>query len=244
MDSRSFDLVQSRAYDRYYRGQSIPPVTVPAGPTPERILDAAEELFAVHGYDGVSTRAITELAGVRLNLLSYHFGSKERLFQTVIDRRLEVIASQREAALARLRDSGAPVTVGGILEAFMHPYLALAQADRGWLNHARLVALLGQSERDHQAFEAHMQPAMGLFIAALRDVLPGVPRKTIRQGFYFAITLMLASFSGVNRIPGLAEGTRSIKALERAYRPVIVYAEAGMLALAGAERAASRPATR
>lgn len=219
-------------------------MTVPAGSTPERILDAAEALFAAHGYDGVSTRAITDLAGVRLNLLSYHFGSKERLFQAVIDRRLEVITKRREAALARLRDGGAPITVGGVLEAFMHPYLALAQADRGWLNHARLVALLGQSERDHQAFEAHMQPAMGMFIGALQDVLPGVPRKTIRQGFYFAITLMLASLSGVTRIPALVEGKRSIKTLERACRPVIIYAEAGMLALAGTQRAASPPATR
>lgn len=217
---------------------------IPAGSTPGLILDAAEELFAGHGYDGVSTRAITELAGVRLNLLSYHFGSKERLFQAVIDRRLEVISGRREAALASLREAGAPMTVGGILRAFMHPYVELAHGDRGWLNHARLVALLGQSERDHQAFEAHLQQALGVFIRALQEVFPGVSRKTIRQGFYYAITLMLASFSGVNRIPGLVEGNRSIKALERAYRPVILYAEAGMLALAEAERAASRTSPR
>lgn len=219
-------------------------MSVPAGSTAERILDAAEQLFADHGYDGVSTRAITELAGVRLNLLSYHFGTKEQLFRAVVDRRLDVISGRREAALARLREAGGPITVGAILRTFMHPYVELAHGDRGWLNHARLIALVGQSERDYQALEAHMVQTVGVFIRALQEALPGVSRKTIRQGFYYAITLMLASFSGVNRIPGLVEGNRSIKALERAYAPVIIYAEAGILALADAERATRRPAAR
>lgn len=212
-----------------------------SGTTPDRILDAAEALFAERGYDGVSTRAITELADVRLNLLSYHFGTKEQLFRAVIDRRLDVIVARRAEALARLGETGGAVTVGGILQAFMNPYLELSHGDRGWLNHARLIALVGQSERDYQALEKHMQKTVGVFIRALQVALPGVSRKTIRTGFYYAITLMLSSFSGMNRIQGLVEGTRSLKALERACGPLIIYAEAGILALAEADRAARRP---
>lgn len=224
-------------------------MTVAAGSTPGLILDAAEELFAKSGYDGVSTRAITELAGVRLNLLSYHFGSKEGLFEAVINRRLEVLSDRREAALDSLRDAGGPMTVGGILQAFLHPYVELAHGDRGWLNHARLVARLGQSEQDHKRLEAHLQRALGVFIKALQEVMPGVTRKTIRQGFYYAITLMLASLSGIHRVPGLLEGNRSIAAVKRAYRPVILYSEAGLLALASADttitaQAPGQPGTR
>lgn len=207
-------------------------------PTPERILDAAEALFAERGYDGVSTRAITDLAGVRLNLLSYHFGTKERLFQAVIDRRLEVLMAETEQALARLRESDDPMTVGGVLRAFIHPFYDLAsQGDPGWLNYARMVALTSQSERDYQALDQYMQRAVDLFMRGLQDVLPGVSEKAIKSGIYYAITLMLGSFSGMNRITELVEGTASGEALERAYRPLIIYAEAGILALAEADRA-------
>lgn len=216
-------------------------MSAPSGCTPDRILDAAEALFAERGYDGVSTRAITDLAGVRLNLLSYHFGTKENLFQAVIDRRVDVVVERRAEALARLRGSGEPVTVGGILRAFIHPYYELSHGHPGWLNHARLIALVSRSERDCQALDEYMQKTVRVFMQALQEALPGVSRKTIRSGFYHAITLMMASFSGVNRIEGLVEGTRSLKALERAYMPLIIYAEAGIVALAEADRAARQP---
>lgn len=218
----------------------MPDRDTPDRSTPERILDAAEALFSEHGYDGVSTRAITDLAGVRLNLLSYHFGSKEKLFQAVIDRRLDVVVERRAAALARLRESGDAVTVGAILRAFIHPYYELSHGDHGWLNYARLIALVSRSERDYQMLDAYMQKTVGVFVQALQEALPDVSKTTIRTGFYYAITLMMASFSGVNRIEGLVEGTRSLKALERAYMPLITYAEAGILALAESDRAARR----
>ena len=45
-------------------------------PGKERILDAAERLFARHGFYGISVRDITEAAGVDVALVSYHFGGK------------------------------------------------------------------------------------------------------------------------------------------------------------------------
>ncbi|WP_317616336.1 TetR/AcrR family transcriptional regulator [Paracoccus mutanolyticus] len=44
------------------------------------LLDAAEALFADHGYFGVSVRDITDRAGLRLAAVNYHFESKEGLF--------------------------------------------------------------------------------------------------------------------------------------------------------------------
>ena len=44
------------------------------------LIRAAGEMFADHGYDGVSTRAIAEKAGVNLGGIHYHFGGKERLY--------------------------------------------------------------------------------------------------------------------------------------------------------------------
>jgi len=48
--------------------------------TRELLLFTGGRLFSEHGYDGVSTRAIAEEAGVNLGSIHYHFGSKEKLY--------------------------------------------------------------------------------------------------------------------------------------------------------------------
>ena len=49
----------------------------------ERLLDAAETLFARYGFNGVSARDIVKVAGVNLGALPYYFGTKENLFKEV-----------------------------------------------------------------------------------------------------------------------------------------------------------------
>ena len=51
--------------------------------TKKRILDAAEKLFAIHGFDGTSLRAITTEAKVNLASVNYHFQTKEALMDAV-----------------------------------------------------------------------------------------------------------------------------------------------------------------
>lgn len=63
--------------------------------TKDRILDAAERLFARDGFDATSLRAITAEAKVNLAAVNYHFQSKEALVQAVIGRRLGPINVRR-----------------------------------------------------------------------------------------------------------------------------------------------------
>lgn len=48
--------------------------------TRELLLVTAGKLFATHGYDAVSTRMITDQAGLKLSSIHYHFGGKENLY--------------------------------------------------------------------------------------------------------------------------------------------------------------------
>lgn len=50
-----------------------------------RILAAAKELFAKHGFEGTSIRQICEEAGANVALVSYHFGGKENLFGALFE---------------------------------------------------------------------------------------------------------------------------------------------------------------
>jgi AcrR family transcriptional regulator len=55
----------------------------------EKILSAAERLFCQHGFDGVSTRSLAKEAGVNIAMLSYYFGSKEKLYESTIQHLIE-----------------------------------------------------------------------------------------------------------------------------------------------------------
>jgi AcrR family transcriptional regulator len=52
----------------------------------ERILQAATELFAEHGYDATSTRSIAEASGLNIATVAYHVGNKSDLYREVMRR--------------------------------------------------------------------------------------------------------------------------------------------------------------
>lgn len=55
-------------------------------PTPERILDAAEDLFAEKGYTATSLGDVADLVGIRSPSLYNHFRNKEALYEAVLNR--------------------------------------------------------------------------------------------------------------------------------------------------------------
>jgi AcrR family transcriptional regulator len=64
------------------------------------ILEVAERLFATNGYEGTSVRDIAHEAGVNIAMISYYFGSKEKLLQSVFEMRVQFIQVQLESMLS------------------------------------------------------------------------------------------------------------------------------------------------
>lgn len=54
-----------------------------------QIIEAAEQLFAEKGFDGTSVRDIADKAGINLAMISYYFGSKEKLLEALFSYRGE-----------------------------------------------------------------------------------------------------------------------------------------------------------
>ncbi len=50
----------------------------------QRLLEAAEEVFARRGYDGATVRDICDRAGMNIAAVNYHFGDKERLYTETV----------------------------------------------------------------------------------------------------------------------------------------------------------------
>ena len=63
--------------------------TVSTQTTSERILDAAEDLFAASGYAATSLADVADVVGIRTPSLYNHFRNKEALYGAVLDRLIE-----------------------------------------------------------------------------------------------------------------------------------------------------------
>lgn len=61
-----------------------------------QILEVAETLFSEKGFDGTSIRDISKVAKINVAMISYYFGSKERLLQSLLVYRTTDIKSQLE----------------------------------------------------------------------------------------------------------------------------------------------------
>ena len=85
--------------------------------TKEKLLDAAEELFADHGFASTSLRDITTEADVNLAAVNYHFGSKLDLLRAVFARRIGPVNAERLERFDALDDPD----VEEVLRAFIAP---------------------------------------------------------------------------------------------------------------------------
>jgi len=97
-----------------------------APPTPrERLLDAAEALFAERGLAAVSLRAINAAAGLSPAALHYHFGSKPGLVEAILLRRMPALMARRGVLLGELSASIGPPNTASIIDAFLRPLIEL-----------------------------------------------------------------------------------------------------------------------
>lgn len=108
------------------------------------LLEAGLALFAERGFEGASTRAIAERAGVPQGLIRHHFRSKEALFQEVVDQGLRGLAGcapaeEAHATLLASAQRGAP-----LLAVLVHALLEPGPR-RAWLVEQRLRPLLQRS---------------------------------------------------------------------------------------------------
>lgn len=146
--------------------------------TKDRLLDAAERLFAEKGFDAVSVRELAAAADANVAAVNYHFQGKENLIAEVIRRRF---IAQRDRSLASL---AAAVAAGGerpaldmIIRAIVGSYLEGALATRGGAGVMALIAReMHVSAPAHQvsAFAEMIAPVFAAFSAAMLRARPSL----------------------------------------------------------------------
>ncbi len=162
-----------------------------ASPTTcDRILDAAERLFADEGFHATSLRQITQAADANLAAVNYHFGSKQALILAVFRRRLDALNKARLTRLdAALTDSDRP-DLEEILEAFIVPALAFTHGSEDAGHLFMRILMRAFAERDdqlHRALSAEYAHVMRRFASAIAVALPGVDEQCLRRHLDFIV---------------------------------------------------------
>jgi AcrR family transcriptional regulator len=189
----------------------------PPHETRTRILDAAEELFMQHGFEGTSMRLLTARAEVNLAAVNYHFGSKDALIEALFRRRLDPMNAARIAALEKLETEaavrptfeGRPVLAAeAIIRAFVGESLRMIEDAKG--GGRNFIRLLGRTytepAKSIRALLGQMYaPTIERYKAALERALPQMPREELvwRMHFMFGtLSYTLAATDAVQLIAG------------------------------------------
>jgi AcrR family transcriptional regulator len=142
--------------------------------TRERLLDAAERLFAENGFAATSVRDITAAASSNVAAVNYHFGGKHNLYHEVFRRRMAAMRDQRIASIRQVQ--GGANSLEGVLYAFATAFLQpLVDRSSGRL----LIELISREMLDPQLprelFLAEVVgPVQEALAEAITKVTPGL----------------------------------------------------------------------
>lgn len=201
--------------------------------TRERILNAAEHLFADRGYDGASIRDVAGEADLQVHSVGYHFGPKEDLFDAVVARRAKIMTQLRQTALeaARQKAGTHAIPVEDLIHAYVEPFIkSTSHGDLGWRNYAALMGRLANSPLGTEIIARHYDATARDYIAELHRALPGSDLEDVVEGFSAVVAAMLGICSATGR-PERLSGRKSRRDPESSFETLVRFHTAGFLAL-------------
>ncbi len=196
----------------------------------ERLLDAAERLFAVHGFQKVSVRDITAEAGVNLASVNYHFRSKDALLLEIFRRRTTELNRTRARMLHEASDKhqGRP-PLRAIIEALIAPPVR-------WLDPKgdRLISLQfiirarSEGTEEMRALLRSDVSHLRRFSDALVAARPDLPPEEVYWRLHFVLGMLHNNrFAEFDRLNTLSEGLTREDDPEALIKRMVDFAEAG-----------------
>jgi AcrR family transcriptional regulator len=197
------------------------------------VLEAAERLFALRGFQNVSVRDITAEAGVNLASVNYHFGSKDGLLFEIFRRRTAELNRERARMLHEASDRhGGKPPVRAILTALIEPPLRWSAP-----TNARRISMQfiirARSEGTDAMREvlttdvSHLRRFADALIAARPDLPPG----EVYWRLHFTLGMIHNNrFAEFDRLHVLSQGLTREGDIDALLARMVDFAEAGFLA--------------
>lgn len=173
------------------------------------ILRAAETAFTQNGFDGTSMREIAREAGITLSLASYYFGSKQDLFEQLIERRAGEVVAHRRDLLAQERSAAGtgPIPLDRLIWAYITPFIERAQSDdTGWRNYTLLISQIANSPQWAEVIARNYDETARIFLDELTRTLPDADPAELVQGLTFVVNAMTGITARNRRSDLLSDG--------------------------------------
>ncbi|MBD1554228.1 TetR/AcrR family transcriptional regulator [Pseudomonas typographi] len=206
--------------------------------TVERILDAAEQLFAEKGFAETSLRLITGKAGVNLAAVNYHFGSKKALIQAVFSRFLGPFCASLERELERR--SARPEHKAGLeelLEVLVDQAMAVQPRSNNDLSiFMRLLGLAFSESQGHlrRYLEDMYGKVFRRYMQLVNEAAPRIPALELFWRVHFMLGAAAFSMSGIKALRAISENDFGVDtSIEQVMRLMVPFLAAGMRADSG-----------
>jgi AcrR family transcriptional regulator len=227
------------------------------GETRERLLDAAERLFAQKGFAQTSVRDITREARSNVAGINYHFGGKLPLYREVFRRHLTMLRERRIESLRMARSIGqGPGALEAVLRSFALAFLEpLVDRSGG----SCLIELISREMLDPQLpprtfAKEVVDPVHQALAEAILRVTPGLRTKAARLSVVSVVSQLIHvshrlrsdggptshrigafSRSGRKGIPAAAcAGSWTLSPLDRLVDHIVRFSAGGIRASLGA----------
>ncbi|MED5608208.1 TetR family transcriptional regulator [Pseudomonas sp. JH-2] len=207
--------------------------------TVERILDAAEQLFAEKGFAETSLRLITSKAGVNLAAVNYHFGSKKALIQAVFSRFLGPFCASLEKELDRrqAKPDGPRASLEELLELLVVQAMAVKPRSGNDLSiFMRLLGLAFSQSQGH--LRKYLEEVYGKvfrrYMQLVNEAAPRLPPIELFWRVHFMLGAAAFSMSGIKALRAMAETDFGVNtSIEQVMRLMVPFLAAGMRADSG-----------
>ena len=186
--------------------------------TVDRILDAAELLFAEKGFSETSLRMITSKAKVNLAAVNYHFGSKNDLIQAVFSRFLTPLSQLMEEGLKEshwAEEGVAPPELQDILRLYTRSLLRIpTRNENGVSIFMRLMGLAYTQSQGHlrKYLEEEYARTFRLFMKLVKASTPELSAQERFWRIQFTLGAVAFTMSSIQQLSEIFENKPGVKA--------------------------------
>ena len=203
------------------------------------LLNTAEKLFALRGFEKTTIRDITDHLGVRLAAVNYHFDSKHNLLVEMIHRRAGTLneARQRRLDLVTINPDKPYETIYALIQAMFEPLLEYyLSGDKGWHYYCLYLARMIGADSDplefHTIINREYNDVAQTFIEKLAQSLPDHSEYQLQCAYQFLIGTFTFVMSNNRRLDGISDGRFKSADVELILSPhFFKFATAGILGL-------------
>jgi AcrR family transcriptional regulator len=205
--------------------------------TKDRLLDAAERLFAQLGIEATSLRVITREAGVNLAAVNYHFQSKEALMHAVIARRVGPINEKRLAMLdaCEAQAGDGPLPLDQLIDCLLRPMFEMLSGPAKEFAPMMSRIFTESSDLTEKVFKKHMAHVLARFFPAIERALPDLPRTELLWRMQFMMGAVAHTIGGARVLQVLSGGRCDSSDVEGTIQRLETFLLAGLQAPVPAE---------